>query len=133
MGSGGALRRAKGCGAWRGPRGFGFYFEGHRQSAGRAPSSFQRVTPTAAGNAQGGGGRAQMGSRSGPGRWEGSDSKHILKVKPVRFPDESERSIKEKAPGWPGLLHGNSGNDLAAGWEGGPGSEGLSEAPASRS
>lgn len=73
-----------------------------------------------------------MGARSGPGRWEGSDSKRILKVKPVRFPDESERSIKEKAPGWPGLLHGNSGNDLAAGWEGGPGSEGLSEAPAPR-
>lgn len=58
MGSGGALRRAKGCGAWRGPRGFGFYFEGHRQSAGRAPSSFQRVTPTAAGTARGGGGGA---------------------------------------------------------------------------
>lgn len=52
MGSGGALRRAKGCGAWRGPRGFGFYFEGHKQSAGRAPSSFQRVTPTAAGTAR---------------------------------------------------------------------------------
>lgn len=75
------------AGAWRGPRDCGFYFEGHRQSTGRALSSFQRVTPMCSTDCTGG-----RGHRRGHGLHQGgekqSDAKYIVKVKPVRFSDK---------------------------------------------
>lgn len=116
---GDATHGAKGYGAWRGPRAFGFCCEGHRPSAGRTRSSFQRATPTWSTDGTGG-----QGQRRGYGvdhRGEKrSDSKYVLKVTPVRFSDKEERSIQEKSQGCPRLLHSNWKNELAADREGRP-------------